>query len=185
MAHARVSVLIDLRSRLQGLEAASRGFTNLIKLATGFAATYLSVRTVVAGARDIISLGAEMDHLKARTGEAASRLLVFRQALQDAGVDADKSGQMLDALTQKVRMAVGQNSNQARLLNQLGLDPEQLNAMGKLDRFQVVAEALRNTSDESLRTQAAMELLDGSAGELFALIDNPAAAPGSRRPAHL
>jgi len=37
MADARVSVLIDLRSRLQGLESASRGFTNLIKLATGSA----------------------------------------------------------------------------------------------------------------------------------------------------
>jgi hypothetical protein len=175
MADARVSVLIDLRSKLQGLEAASLGFTNLIKLATGFAATYLSVRTVVAGARDIISLGAEMEHLKARTGEAASRLLVFRQALQDAGVDAKKGEVALDNLTKRVRMAVGQNNTQARMLDQLGLDPEQLNAMGKLDRFEAVAEALRNTSDESLRTQAAMELLDGSAGELFALIDNPAA----------
>jgi hypothetical protein len=173
MADARVSVLIDLRSKLAGLEAAAQGFAGLIKLAAGFATAYLSVRSVVAGARDIIELGAELEHLKARTGESASRMLVFRQALADIGVDAKKGEQALDALTQKVRNAIGKTSNQANLLSQLGLDPEKLNAMGKLDRFEAVAEALRNTSDESLRTQAAMELLDGSAGELFALIDNP------------
>jgi hypothetical protein len=173
MADARVSVLIDLRSKLAGLEAATKGFAGLIKLAAGFATAYLSVRSVVAGARDIIELGAELEHLKARTGESASRMLVFRQALTDIGVDAKKGEQALDALTQKVRNAIGKTSSQANILSQLGLDPEKLNAMGKLDRFEAVAEALRSTSDESLRTQAAMELLDGSAGELFALIDNP------------
>jgi len=181
MADARVSVLIDLRSKLAGLEAAAQGFAGLIKLAVGFATAYLSVRSVVAGARDIIELGAELEHLKARTGESASRMLVFRQALADIGVDAKKGEQALDALTQKVRNAIGKTSNQANLLSQLGLDPEKLNAMGKLDRFEAVAEALRNTSDESLRTQAAMELLDGSAGELFALIDNPDAMADAAR----
>ena len=175
MADARVSVLIDLRSKLAGLEAAAQGFAGLIKLAAGFATAYVSVRSVVAGAGDIIELGAELEHLKARTGESASRMLVFRQALADIGVDAKKGEQALDALTQKVRNAIGKTGAQANILAQLGLDPEKLNAMGKLDRFEAVAEALRNTSDESLRTQAAMELLDGSAGELFALIDNPAA----------
>ncbi len=173
MADACVSVLIDLRSKLAGLEAAAQGFAGLIKLAAGFATAYLSVRSVVAGARDIIELGAELEHLKARTGESASRMLVFRQALADIGVDAKKGEQALDALTQKVRNAIGKIGAQANILSQLGLDPEKLNAMGKLDRFEAVAEALRSTSDESLRTQAAMELLDGSAGELFALIDNP------------
>ncbi len=181
MADARVSVLVDLRSKLAGLEAAAQGFAGLIKLAAGFATAYLSVRSVVAGARDIIELGAELEHLKARTGESASRMLVFRQALADIGVDAKKGEQALDALTQKVRNAIGKTSSHANLLSQLGLDPEKLNAMGKLDRFEAVAEALRNTSDESLRTQAAMELLDGSAGELFALIDNPDAMADAAR----
>jgi len=75
MADARVSVLIDLRSKLAGLEAAAQGFAGLIKLAAGFATAYLSVRSVVAGARDIIELGAELERLKARTGESASRMI--------------------------------------------------------------------------------------------------------------
>jgi hypothetical protein len=173
MADARVSVLIDLKSKLQGLEKAQVGFKSLIKLALGFTATYLSLRSTINGAKDIISLGAELDHLKSRTGESASSILTFRQALEDAGIEAKSGEQALDRLTRRVRLAIGQNNSYAKALKELNLDPQVINNMGKLERFQTVAEALRNTSDESLKTQAAMELLDTSAGQLFALIDNP------------
>ncbi|MBN2069612.1 MAG: hypothetical protein JW739_08255 [Opitutales bacterium] len=169
MADARVSVLIDLKSKLQGLEKAQVGFKSLIKLALGFTATYVSLRSTINGAKDIISLGAELDHLKSRTGESASSILTFRQALEDAGIEAKSGEQALDRLTRRVRLAIGQNNSYAKALKELNLDPQVLNNMGKLERFQTVAEALRNTSDESLKTQAAMELLDTSAGQLFAL----------------
>ena len=75
MADARVSVLIDLRSKLAGLEAAAQGFAGLIKLAAGFATAYLSVRSVVAGAQDIIELGAELSSML--VGTSAKLFLNF------------------------------------------------------------------------------------------------------------
>lgn len=68
MADARVSVLIDLRSRLAGLEQAVGGVGKLVKGLAGLAAGYLSVRSIIAGSRDIIGLGAELNHLSAQTG---------------------------------------------------------------------------------------------------------------------
>jgi hypothetical protein len=70
MADSRVSVLLDIRSRLAGLERASAGFGRLIRQVGGFAAAYLSARSVMNGAREIIGLGAELNHLSARTGVA-------------------------------------------------------------------------------------------------------------------
>jgi hypothetical protein len=117
-------------------------------LAAGFATAYISVRSVVAGARDIIELGSELEHLKARTGESASRMLVFGRRWPTSAWTRRRASRRSTRLTQKVRNAIGKTSIQANILSQLGLDPEKLNAMGKLDRFEAVAEALRNTSDE-------------------------------------
>lgn len=58
--NSRVSVLIDIRSKLAGLEQASAGFGQLIKTVAGFAAAYLSARAVVSGAREIITLGGDL-----------------------------------------------------------------------------------------------------------------------------
>ena len=82
MADARVSVLLDIQSRLGGLD----GFKKLAGTVAGFAAAYLSTKAVVNGARDIIGLGAELNHLSARTGIAESDLLTLRQAFSDNGV---------------------------------------------------------------------------------------------------
>ena len=55
MADSRVSVLIDIRSKLAGLEQASAGFGKLIKGVAGFTAAYLSARSVISGALQEVS----------------------------------------------------------------------------------------------------------------------------------
>jgi hypothetical protein len=66
MADTRVSVLLGIQSRLGGLDKALGGFKKLAGTVAGFAAAYLSTKAVVNGARDIIGLGAELNHLSPR-----------------------------------------------------------------------------------------------------------------------
>ena len=61
---SRVSVLIDIRSKLAGLNQASAGFGRLIKSVAGFTAAYLSMRSVIGNAREVLKLGAESNFRK-------------------------------------------------------------------------------------------------------------------------
>ena len=92
MADARVSVLLDIQSRLGGLDKALGGFKKLAGTVAGFAAAYLSTKALLNGARDIIGLGAELNHLSAQTGIAEGDLLTLRQAFSDNGVAIEQVG---------------------------------------------------------------------------------------------
>jgi len=92
VADSRVSILLDIRSKLGGLEQASAGFGRLIKQVGGFAAAYVSTRSILNGARDIIGLGAELNHLQARTGITEASLQTLQQAFEDNGVSGQRVG---------------------------------------------------------------------------------------------
>jgi len=113
MADARVSVLIDLRSRLAGLEQAVGGVGKLVKGLAGLAAGYLSLRTIIGGSRDIIGLGAELNHLSAQTGIAESDLLVLRQAFTDNGVAIEQVGPSVNKLQMQLVQAARTGSGSA------------------------------------------------------------------------
>ena len=99
---SRVSVLIDIRSKLAGLEQATAGFGQLIKTVAGFAAAYLSARAVVSGAREIITLGGDLDHLSSQTGIAVSSLMTLQQAFEDNGISGQKVGKSINDMQRRL-----------------------------------------------------------------------------------
>jgi hypothetical protein len=60
MADARVSVLIDIRSRLAQLDRATQGFGRLLRNVVTATAAYAVFRSVLGNAREVLALGANL-----------------------------------------------------------------------------------------------------------------------------
>lgn len=166
---AQVNVLIALRSRMQGLNGMLAGVGKLAGGLVAAATAYLGFSRTISESRAVFKLGADLDHLSSRSGVAVSSLLSLQQAFDDAGAGGDAVAITLDRLTRRTQIATQGNNSYAKALESIGLKAEDLTKLDKLTRFQIVGDALQNTADESIRTQAAMDLLDTSAGKLFPL----------------
>jgi hypothetical protein len=169
MADSRVSVLIDIRSKLAGLEQATAGFGRLIKGVAGFAAAYLSARTVISGARDIIKLGADMDHLRSQTGVAVKDLIILRQAFEDNGISADNSRLAINKM-QKSLIEAGEGMQEpSKAFDSLGLSYEELLQKSPTEQFSEIGNAIRKIEDPAERAAVSMRIFGRAGAELQSL----------------
>ncbi|WP_221773367.1 hypothetical protein [Ruficoccus amylovorans] len=169
MADSRVSVLIDIRSKLAGLEQATAGFGKLIKGVAGFAAAYLSARTVISGARDIIKLGADMDHLHSQTGVAVKDLIILRQAFEDNGISADNSRLAINKMQKSLVEASEGLQEPVKAFDALGLSYEDLMEKSPTEQFSEIGNAIRAIEDPAERSAAAMRIFGRAGAELQSL----------------
>jgi lambda family phage tail tape measure protein len=166
---SRVSVLIDIRSKLAGLEQATAGFGRLIKGVAGFAAAYLSARTVINGARDIIKLGADMDHLHSQTGVAVKDLIILRQAFEDNGISADNSRLAINKMQKSLVEASEGLQEPVKAFEALGLSYEELLKKSPTEQFSEIGNAIRAIEDPAERSAAAMRIFGRAGAELQSL----------------
>ena len=166
---SRVSVLIDIRSKLAGLEQATAGFGRLIKGVAGFAAAYLSARTVINGARDIIKLGADMDHLHSQTGVAVKDLIILRQAFEDNGISADNSRLAINKMQKSLVEASEGLQEPVKAFEALGLSYEELLEKSPTEQFSEIGNAIRAIEDPAERSAAAMRIFGRAGAELQSL----------------
>lgn len=180
MADPRVSVLIDIRSKLAGVDKATAGFGKLIKSVAGFAAAYLSVRGVMRGARDIINLGADLNHLTAQTGIAESSLLTLGQAFKDNGVEASKVGPAVNKMQKAIVDASNGLATYQRAFDALGLSTEELLELSPEQQFERVSKALAQVENPARRSAAAMEIFGRSGAQLMPLFRSGGAIDDAR-----
>lgn len=180
MADSRVSVLIDIRSKLAGVEKATAGFGKLIKSVAGFAAAYLSMRGVMRGARDIINLGADLNHLTAQTGIAESSLLTLGQAFKDNGVEASKVGPAVNKMQKAIVDASNGLATYQRAFDALGLSTEELLELSPEQQFERVSKALAQVENPARRSAAAMEIFGRSGAQLMPLFRSGGAIDDAR-----
>lgn len=143
---------------------------SILKIGTALAGVSFAALTV--GIKKALDLGGAMSDLASRTGESVSELVTMREAFRQAGASGDSLGITLDRLTRRTEIAKQGNNSYAKALEAAGLSADKLSGMSKLDRFKTVAEAFQRMTDKSKMTAAAMDLLDTSAGELFALFND-------------
>jgi len=180
MADSRVSVLIDIRSRLAGLEQASAGFGRLIKSVAGFTAAYLSVRSVIGGARDIIGLGADLDHLSTRTGVAVSSLSVLRQAFDDNGSSGERVGKTINDMQKRISEAAQGMGEGKQALDQLGLSAETLIGLSPEEQFEILSRKIASLENPADRAAIAMRLFGEAGAELMPLFRSGGALDDAR-----
>jgi hypothetical protein len=180
MADSRVSVLIDIRSKLAGLEQASAGFGKLIKGVAGFTAAYLSARSVISGARDIVGLGADLDHMSTRTGIAVSSLSVLRQAFDDNGSSGDRVGKTINDMQKRISEAAQGMGEGKQALDQLGISAETLIALSPEQQFEILSQKIAALENPADRASVAMRIFGESGAELMPLFRSGGALDDAR-----
>jgi hypothetical protein len=83
-------------------------------------AAYMGFRAVAGNAREILQIGADLDHLSKQTGVAVSDLATLRQAFADNGVDASRVGKSVNDLQRRIADAargMGEGKQALRDLN--------------------------------------------------------------------
>lgn len=172
MADQRVSVLIDMRSRLNGLNAATAGMGNLIKKAAGFAAAYVGVRQAIRGSKDIIKLGADLDHLSDQTGIAVSSLNILGKAFEDNGVSSSKVGKSMNNMQRRIFELSKGMGDAKEAFDLMGLSHQELMALSPEEQFALISKKLAEIEDPARRSAFAMDIFGKSGAELMPLFKN-------------
>jgi hypothetical protein len=180
MADSRVSVLIDMRSKLNGLNSATAGMGKLIKTAVGFTATYVGVRQAIRGGADIINLGADLEHLSDQTGVAVSSLSVMGQAFEDNGVSASKVGKTVNVMQQRI-IELSQNTGEAKAaFDLMGISYKDLKDLAPEDQFNLISESLSKVTDPARQSAFAMDIFGKSGAQLLPLFKSGGAIDDAR-----
>lgn len=177
---SRVSVLIDIRSKLAGLEQATAGFGQLIKTVAGFAAAYLSARAVVSGAREIITLGGDLDHLSSQTGIAVSSLMTLQQAFEDNGISGQKVGKSINDMQRRLSDAARGTGTAKIALDQFGLSAQDLIKLSPEQQFDLLSQKIAAIENPAERAAAAIQLFGKSGVELMPLFKSGGAIDSAR-----
>ncbi|MCC5808447.1 MAG: hypothetical protein JJU00_19125 [Opitutales bacterium] len=180
MADARVSVLVDIRSRLAELDRATAGFQTLVRRVLAATAAYVSLRSVVRGSRDILSFGADLDHMSQRTGVAVGDLSVLRQAFKDNGVEPQRAGKAVNDMQRRIADAARGISTGRQALRDLNIEVGELSAMAPADQFQLLSERIAGIENPAQRSNAAIQLFGQSGAELLPLFQSGGAFDNAR-----
>lgn len=170
MAQAKVTLLLDMKSRLGGLDnaigkvgALGRTLARMVLPLAGVG----SVAGIGAGIRNIIGLGAEMDHLRAQTGATVAGLLTLRQAFTDSGVEASTAGKTINDLQRRIADAANGMGEGKQALRDLGLSASDLSRLSPEEQFEAVGNAIAGIEDPAQRTAIAVRLFSETGAKLM------------------
>ena len=140
----------------------------------GGIATAAAAAFAAAGAAGLIMINrqaAEIDKMY----KQASNLRLDLGDFQRLGFIAEQSGSSVERLggaLNRMNMALSQGTNQTvDALAGIGLTINQVMAMRPSDRFEAIAQAIRNTGDEAAQTRAQIALFGRSGGNMLNLIN--------------
>lgn len=180
MADARVNVLIDIRSRLAQLDRATQGFGNLLRGVVAATAAYVGFRSAYGNAREILTLGADLDHLSKQTGVAVADLATLRQAFADNGVDAKRVGKSVNDLQRRIADAARGMGEGKQAMRDLNLEAAEVARMSPADQFDLIGKRIASIENPAERTAIAVRLLGESGVELMPLFQSGGAIDDAR-----
>lgn len=173
MAQAKVTLLLDMKSRLGGLNSAIgrvKALGSTLTRAILPLAGVGSVAGIGAGIRNIIGLGAQMDHLRAQTGANVAGLLTLRQAFSDSGVEASTVGKTINDLQRRLTEASRGTGESRRALRGMNLEVRDLQSLSPEQQFEILSERLAGIENPAERTAAAIALFGKSGAELIPVL---------------
>lgn len=166
MADSRVSVLLDFNSRLAGANQALTAMKNLAGTLAAGATAYLSFRTAIRGGRDLIELGAKLQHVNDQTGIAVRSLSVFGQAFEDAGISAEKVRTSVSMMQKNIVDGARGTGEGLVAFTQLAIDARDLLDLAPEDQFKRIGDAIARIEDPAIRANASMKIFGEAGAEL-------------------
>lgn len=180
MADARVSVLIDIRSRLAQLERATAGFGNLVRGVVAATAAYMGFRAAFGNAREVVKLGADLDHLSRRTGVAVADLATLQQAFSDSGVEPQRAGKAINDLQRRIAEAARGMGEGRQALKDLNLEGSEVARLSPADQFDLIGRRIAAIENPAQRAAVAVKLLGQSGTDLIPLFASKGAIDDAR-----
>ena len=180
MADARVSVLIDIRSRLAQLDRATAGFANLLRGVVAATAAYVGFRSAYGNAREILQMGADLDHLSKQTGVAVGDLATLRQAFADNGVEPQRAGKAINDLQRRIADAARGMGEGKQAIRDLNLEASEVAKMSPADQFDLIGKRIAAIENPAERTAIAVRLLGESGVTLMPLFASGGAIDDAR-----
>lgn len=120
----------------------------------------------------LAALGGELIRVSRSAGVSAQALAAWRQAAQEANVEASAIDGALTDLSEKMGEAILQpTSESARAFRRLGISMRELREMSPEDAFLRIADAIQGMENPALRARLANQLLGGSGRDLIPLLE--------------
>ena len=157
-AQGVISALDGIRSSLGGLASVALGTTSAL-----------------AGVQSGLALGGEFNDLSARTGQSVRDLVVFRRALDNAGVGGANAAQYI-GLLQKAIAGLNEEGNRTDdAFTRLGIDPQKLKNLGVSEQISALTAGFARIENPAERAALAMQLFGRSGAQMLQLIGDPTA----------
>lgn len=123
--------------------------------------------------RAFIKLGADLDHMGKQTGLAAGKLLVLKQAFDDAGADGENVGKTINKMQKALVDGKAGVATYVRAFARIGLTVQELEGLAPEKQFERIIDAMRKTPNEANRAAAAMDIFGRAGPEIMPLVMNP------------
>lgn len=119
--------------------------------------------------------GGMLSDLQAQTGELPSTLMILRQAFEDTGVGADKTGQILAIMRRNMAQLNDDGSLTNKMFERLGINVDELKNMGATDQLTTIGARIRALKTPAEQSAAAMEIFGRSGNAMLTLLKDDAA----------
>lgn len=157
------------------------GFTTPLGKATQSVQTVVRLMSDLGGKMQAaFDTGGMLSDLQARTGELPGTLMTLRQAFEDTGVGADKTGQILAIMRRNMAQLNDDGSMTNKMFERLGINVDDLKNMSATDQLAVIGERIRGLKTPAEQSAAAMEIFGRSGSSMLTLLkDDKALATAS------
>jgi hypothetical protein len=152
------------------------GFTTpLGKITQGVQTTIRLLGDMSGKITGAFDMGGMISDLAAQTGELPSTLAVLRQAFDDTGVGAQKTGQILSIMRRNMAALNDDGSVTNKMFERLGLSVDDLKTMSATEQLKAIGERINALATPAEQSAAAMEIFGRSGASMLTLLKDPAA----------
>jgi hypothetical protein len=124
---------------------------------------------LAAGVKHAYDLGGELNDLSSRTGIAAGKALIMRQAFEDSGLAADDVGASVNKMQRYIEAAANGNDTASATFQKLGLSLARIQQLTPDEQFAAIGRSLNSVQGETSRAALSMDLFGKSGGKFLAL----------------
>lgn len=169
----------SLQERVVDLSASIRSsltphLDGVTKQLLTMAAAITSVRMVIAGFRDAISGGADLQRLSLRTGESVRDLVIQEQAFRNAGLGANYLATASNLLDRALSPLNANSKRNVEVFRELGLTMDELRGKNLSEQLTLLSEGFARLPDQAARAEAAMQIFGRYAGgQMLQLLGDP------------
>ncbi len=178
MAEKRDRVSVEFREK--GGAKVSSTFKSIAKSALAMATAYLTFTAAYNGGRDMIKLGADLDHMRTQTGMTVRGIMELSQAYEDNGIAAQMLGNTIGAMQRRITLTADGGAIAAKSLAMLRLEASELMKLSPEKQFEIIADRISKVEDPARRSAIAFEIFSEQGRKMLPLLAKGGALDDAR-----